>query len=229
MKKSSRSKTTNRRETKIDGAKIFSPEILRANLLLSSLYLTSYEILKIAIIEGVKDFFIYQTPVSDDAEKELLNSVDPTLVERLREGYQKEVNEYEEAVGVSFDDRDKLGLIPSCKWLQKQGALSEEEVDEIRTIRDHRNEIAHELPALLIGEGFDIQVEHFQRIRTLIHKVDVFWARNDVMFDANTFDEVDIQDVSDDEIVSSRDAMLTLITNTVLDYLNEIIKGKSSD
>jgi hypothetical protein len=92
MKKSSRSKTTNRRETKIDGAKIFSPEILRANLLLSSLYLTSYEILKIAIVEGVKDFFIYQTPISDDAEKELLNSVDPTLVERLREGYQKEVN-----------------------------------------------------------------------------------------------------------------------------------------
>ncbi len=229
MKKSSRSKTTNRRETKIDSAKIFAPEILRTNLLLSSLYLTSYEVLKIAVIEGVKDFFIYQTPISDDDEKELLNSVDSALVERFRESYQKEVDEYEQAVGISIDDRDKLGFIPSCKWLQKQGALSEEEVDEIKIIRDHRNEIAHELPALLIGEGFDIQLEHFQRIRTLIHKIDVFWARNDVMFDANTFDEVDIQDVSDDEIVSSRDAMLTLITNTVLDYLNEIMKGKSSD
>jgi hypothetical protein len=229
MKKPSRSKTTNRRETKIDGANFFTPEILRTNLLLSSLYLTSYEVLKIAIIEGVKDFFIYQSPISDDAEKELLKSVDPTLVERFRESYQKEVDEYEKAVGISIDDRDKLGLIPSGKWLQKQGALTEEEADEIRIIRGHRNEIAHELPALLIGEGFDIQLEHFQRIRTLIHKIDVFWARNDVMFDANTFDEVDIQDVSDDEIVSSRDAMLTLITNTVLDYLNEIVKGKSSD
>jgi hypothetical protein len=46
-----------------------------------------------------------------------------------------------------------LELIPSCKWLQKQGALAEEEVDEIGLIRDHRNEIAHELPGLLIGEG----------------------------------------------------------------------------
>ena len=190
--------------------------------------MTSYEILKIAIIEGVKDFFIYQDPISDYDEKELLNAVDPSVVERFRERYQKDVSEYEEEVGINIDDRDRLGLIPSCKWLQKQGVLSEEEVEEIRQIRDHRNEIAHELPGLLVGEGFDIQLEHFQRIRALIHKTDVFWARNDVMFDANTFDEVDIQDVSDDEIVSSRNAILTLITNTVFDYLNEIMKGKSS-
>ena len=229
MKKTSRSKTANRRETRIDGAKLFTPKILRTNLLLSSLYLTSYEILKVAIIEGVKDFFIDQTPITDDDEKELLKSVDPKLVERFRESYEKEVSEYEKEIGISIDDKDKLGLIPSCKWLQRQDALSEEEVDEIRLIRDHRNEIAHELPGLLIGEGFDIQLEHFQRIRTLIHKIDVFWARNDVMFDANTLDEVDIQDISDDEIVSIRGAMLTLITNTVVDYLNEIMKGKPSD
>jgi hypothetical protein len=65
--------------------------------------------------------------------------------------------------------------------------------------------------------------------RSIIRKIDVFWARNDVMFDANTLDEVDIQDVADDEIVSLRSAMLSLITDTVVDYLNEIMKGKSSD
>lgn len=229
MKKSSRSKTANRRETRIDSAKLFTPEILRTNLLLSSLYLTSFEILKVAIIEGVKDFFIYQTPITNDEEKELLKSVDPKLVERFRASYENEVNDYEKEIGIRIDDRDKLGLIPSCKWLQRQDALSEEEVDEIKLIRDHRNEIAHELPGLLIGEGFDIQLEHFQRIRTLLRKIDVFWARNDVMFDANTLDEVDIQDVSDDEIVSIRGAMLSLITDTVVEYLNEIMKGKSSD
>jgi hypothetical protein len=69
MKKSSRSKTANGRETRIDDAKLFTPEILRTNLLLASLYLTSYEILKIAIIEGAKDFFIYQDPISDDDQK----------------------------------------------------------------------------------------------------------------------------------------------------------------
>ena len=158
MKKSSRSKTVNRRETRIDGAKLFTPEILRTNLLLSSFYLTSYEILKVAIIEGVKDFFIYQTPITDDEEKELLKSVDPKLVERFRESYEKEVSEYEKEIGISIDDRDKLGLIPSCKWLQRQNALSEAEVDEIRKTKDHRNEIAHELPALLTGEGFNIQL-----------------------------------------------------------------------
>ena len=229
MKKTSRSKSANRRETRIDSVKLFNPDILRTNLLLSSLYLTSYEILKVAIIEGVKNFFIYQTPITDAVEKEMLKSVDPKLVARFRESYENEVSEYEKEIGISIDERDKLGLIPSCKWLQRHDALSEEEVDEIRVIRDHRNEIAHELPGLLVGEGFNIQLEHFQRIRTLIHKIDVFWARNDVMFDANTLDEVDIQDVADDEIVSVRGAMLSLITDTVVDYLNEITKGKSSD
>jgi hypothetical protein len=228
MKKSSRSKTASRRETRIDGAKLFTPEILRTNLLLSSLYLTSFEVLKIAIIEGVKDYFINQTPITDDDEKEMLKSLDPTLVKRFREGSQKEVDEYENEVGTSLDDRDKLGLIPSSKWLQRRGALTEEEVEEIKRIRDHRNEIAHELPEILVGAGFDIQLEHFQRIRTLIHKVDVFWARNDIFFDINTLDEVDVQDIPDDGIVSSRDAILTLITNTVVDYLNEILKRKSN-
>lgn len=229
MKKSSRSKSAKRRQTRIDSSKVFTPNILRINLLLSSLYLTSFEILKTAIIEGVKDFFIYQEPSSDDNLKESLRAIDPSLVEHFQDSYQEEVNEYEKEVGIKLDDRDKLGLIPSCKWLQRQGVLSEEEVEEIRKIRDHRNEIAHELPELLVGEGFDIQLEHFQRIRTLIHKVDVFGARNEVFFDMSTLDEVDVQDVPDDQIVSGRDAILTLITNTVVDYLNELMKGKPNE
>jgi hypothetical protein len=229
MKKSSRSKSAKRRETRMDSKKVFTPDILRTNLLLSSLYITSFEILKTAIVEGLKDFFISQEPPPDDNLKERLRSIDPSLVEHFRDSYQEEVNEYEKEVGIKLDDRDKLGLMPSCKWLQRQNVLSEDEVDDIRKIRDHRNEIAHELPELLIGEGFDIQVEHFQKIRSLIHKIDVFWARSDVFFDINSLDEVDVQDVPDDQIVSGRDAILSLITDTVVDYLNEIIKGKSNE
>ena len=154
-------------------------------------------------------------------------SLQKELVEQFRESYQNDVDKYEKEVGISIDDRDKVGLIPSCKWLQKQGVLSEPDVDEIKAFRDHRNEIAHELPTILVGEGFNIKLEHFQRMRALIHKIDVFWLRNDLLFDPNTFDEVDIQDVSDDEIISGRDSMLSLITNTVVDYLKEITQDKS--
>ncbi len=227
MKKSAQVKKRHP-DIQIDLNKVLTPNVLRTNLLLSSLYLTAFETLKMAIVEGVKDFFILQTAVSDEAEKEMLKSLQKELVERFKESYQREVNEYEKEVGIGIDDRDRLGLIPSCKWLQRQDVLSETEINEIKAMRDHRNEIAHELPKILIGKGFDIELEHFQKMRALIHKIDVFWLRNDLLFDANTLDEVDIQDVTDDEIVSGRDSMLALITNTVVEYLQEISQDKES-
>jgi len=227
MKKSAQVKKRHP-DIQIDLNKVLTPNIIRTNLLLSSLYLTAFETLKMAIVEGVKDFFILQTAVSDEAEKEMLKSLQKELVERFKESYQREVDEYEKEVGISIDDRDRLGLIPSCKWLQRQDVLSETEINEIKAMRDHRNEIAHELPKILIGKGFDIELEHFQKMRALIHKIDVFWLRNDLLFDANTLDEVDMQDVTDDEIVSGRDSMLALITNTVVEYLQEISQDKES-
>jgi len=214
MKKSS--------DVQIDPEKIFSPAVLKTNLLLSSLYLTAFEILKMAIIEGVKDFFIIQTEVTDEVENEMLKSLQKDLVEQVKESYKGEVDSYEREIGIRIDDRDKLGLIPSCKWLQRQEVLSEININDIKGIRDHRNEIAHELPKILIGKGFDIKLEHFQKMSDLIHKVDVFWFRNDALFDVDTHDEVEIQDISDDKIISSRDSILALITNTVLEYLQEI-------
>ncbi len=161
MKKSAQLKT-HRPEFQADPNKILAPNVLRTNLLLSSLYLTAFEILKMAIVEGVKDFFTLNTEITDEIEKELLKSLQKEMVERFKESYQNEVDKYEKEVGIGLDDRDKLGLIPSSKWLQKQDALSESDVDEIRAIRDHRNEIAHELPRILISKGFDIKLEHFQ-------------------------------------------------------------------
>ena len=227
MKKSAQVKKRHP-DIQIDLNKVLTPNVLRTNLLLSSLYLTAFETLKMAIVEGVKDFFILQTAVSDEAEKEMLKSLQKELVERFKESYQRDVDEYEKEVGISIDDRDRLGLIPSCKWLQRQDVLSETEINEIKAMRDHRNEIAHELPKILIGKGFDIELEHFQRMRALIHKIDAFWLRNDLLLDANTLDEVDIQDITDDGIVSGRDSMLALITSTVVEYLQEISQDKES-
>lgn len=226
MKKTARS-NSNHQEIMIDPNKVLSPDVLRTNLLLSSLYLTAYEMLKMAIVEDIKDFFIFQSEITDDIEKEMLKSLQKELVERFRESYQNDVDTYENEVGISLDDRDKTGLIPSCKWLQKHGALSEADIDEIKVFRDHRNEIAHKLPTILVGEGFNIKVEYFQRMRALIHKIGVFWARNDLLFDPVTFDEIDLQDVSDEEIISGRGSLLELITNAVVEYLKEISQTKS--
>lgn len=51
-----------RKESNFDPDKFLDDEGLRINLLLASLYLTSFEVLKMAIVEQVANFF-----VSEDA------------------------------------------------------------------------------------------------------------------------------------------------------------------
>ena len=203
-------------------------DTIRINLLLSSLYLTAFELLKLAIIEGTKDFFVDQDEITVDQEQLMRGSLQDILVDRIIEGYEEQISRYKNEVGVRLNDRDRFGLISSCQWLQKKGVMSEKDIEDVKAFRDHRNEIAHELPNLLVCEGFDVNKDHFQRMRILIQNIDVFWARNDLLIDPTTGEEVDIYDFSDKEILSTRVMMLDLIIQTVLDYLNEISQTKSS-
>ena len=67
---------------------------------------------------------------------------------------------------------------------------------------------------------------YFHTMRQLLHKVDVFWARNDLLIDPTTWEEVDTVEILDEEIISGRVAMLDLIISTVIDYLNEIVQSR---
>ncbi len=211
----------NRKEIKLDPNKYQSTDTIRMNLLLSSLYLTAFEILKLSIIEGTKDYFLDQDEITKNKEESLRNSWPKEMVDSFINTYKQQINRYENEIGVCIIDRDRLGLIPSCEWLMKEGVLNENDIHDVKAIRDHRNEIAHELPALLVSKGFDISIEHFTKIQLLIQKIDSFWARNDVIFDPKTWEEINLATIQDFELISSRVAMLSLITSSVIDYLND--------
>jgi len=51
--------------------------------------------------------------------------------------------EYQEHV-VSLCPKDRLHA--SCLWFRKMGAIDDGDINTIREIRKHRNDIAHELP-----------------------------------------------------------------------------------
>ena len=101
-------------------------------------------------------------------------------------------------------------------------------MEEIKTFRDHRNEIAYELPFLLTSQGFEIKLEYFQKIRRLLHKIDVFWARNDVLFSPGTLEEIDIHEISDEEMISMRVAMLDVIADTIVTDLSQRVNSKQN-
>lgn len=183
------------KETRLDSDKFLNSENIRINLLLASLYLAAYEILKSAIIDSVKLFF----PTPEDYEKE---------------------------IGIKFDEIEQYALIPSCEWLQKMGAITKSEVGEFRQIRKHRNEIAHELHILLVGEEKEVNLGLFKRIRELLRKINIFWARFDLQFDARTLEPIDMGIVRDEDILSSREIILSVIMATVTDYLERRIVAK---
>jgi len=221
-------KKAERRDIKLDLEKMFLPENIRVNLMLSSLYLAAFEILKLAIVEGTKDFFILLDEVTEEDKKELRKIGQDRMATQFRESYLEEVRKYEKEVGVRLQNREKYGLIPSCQWLQKQRVLTESDVEDIKSIRDHRNEIAHELPTLMISHDFDVNLQHFLKIHQILQKVDVFWARNEIFTDPRTMEEIDISQVPDEEIRSLRLTILETITNTVIEYLNEIAPSDST-
>lgn len=184
--------------------RIFSPERIRLNLVLASLYLTAFEVLRNSIVEHIKDFFVIYPGTGDNAE-------------RIR---GRMLNQYEQEVGVNFSSPDNYKLIPSCRWLQKNGVLSQEEIDEIKEIRDHRNSLAHNLPELILSEdALIVNLERFKHIREILRKVELFWIRVDM--DIKGIDE----DVSDENI-SGGESILDVIISTVFDYLSTVQRNE---
>jgi hypothetical protein len=73
---------------------------------------------------------------------------------------------------------DKCKLIASTKWLIKSDALTENDLKKIRQIREHRNEIAHELQDIVFYHDRDIKIELIKPIRDLVFKIDSWWIKN---------------------------------------------------
>lgn len=194
--------------------RIMDPERLRLNLLLTSLYLTAFEVLINSIIQRTDDFFV---PLTNDF-------LGPShLKKEHQQSRARMTNEYKQEVGVKFSTRANYKLIPSCQWLQKNGVLSTKEIDEIKEIRDHRHSLAHNLPELILSDvDLVINLEHFMRIRELVRKIQLFWIRIDM--DVKGIGE----DVSDEDI-SGGWSTLDLIITTVLDYLNTTHVNESNE
>jgi hypothetical protein len=201
------------RETRLDTEKILDKERIRINLLLASLYLSAFEILKNSIIEGTYEFLVDEEEISDEEVNKWQEVFDPAVVFVSQKRYREQLREYERAVGLAPGQRDRLGLIPSCQWLQGMNVLTEDEVDEIRNIRDRRNEIAHELPDLLVRQGFEVDIDRFQRIRELLAKVDTFRARSALLFEVRTLGEIDTRDLND--VMSGGALVLEMIVDAI--------------
>lgn len=144
--------------------KIMNMNQVEKNLIVSSLYLSAFEILKISIVDDVKGFFSQingkELVLNEEEYGEKVLKLDKNAKKRLNQG--KNITPYME-------------LNASCLWLKKMDAINKSEIDEIHKIRRHRNEIAHELPKLLIDSTLDVNIEYLLKIKELLNKIDNWW------------------------------------------------------
>jgi hypothetical protein len=152
--------------------KFLNPELVKANLILSALYLAAYELLKDSIIDSIRGFFTLKYVNGKFEVDEQYNAEVLTLHKDL--------------------------LQASCIWLEQMGAINKEEIQEIEKIRKHRNEVAHELPKLLVDSDLNLNIGYFVRIRELLEKIEAWWVKNFEIpvnpdFDGIEVDDKDIQ------------------------------------
>ena len=135
-----------------DWEHLLTPEIARGKLISASLYITAFELLRESIIERPRSF--YGIGLLDDAPM-------------VGEDYRDKVL-----------SRNRSVLYASLDWLLDHDALSKSDLDTFESIKAARNDLAHGLPALILGHAAFPHAERFQDLVALLRKIEVWWLVN---------------------------------------------------
>jgi hypothetical protein len=161
------------------------PESVTSTLVRASTLLTGWEFIRSDIIESVKGFYVGNW-INEDG------SLDPR--------YQRDVLSKIVSGSVSIFDA-------SVAWLVEMDALTAADVDLLRRVRDHRNEVAHELSKYLVDPSFDVSVELLFEVRDVIRRLGQFWGQ--IVVDTN--EDFDGQDVAPEDIRSGASLLFDYI------------------
>jgi hypothetical protein len=164
------------------------PTVLRSNLIRAGLLLSGWELLKGEVQDKVRDFY--------------LSGFDETgLI------YSKE---YETRVLA----KHKSAFEASLLWLVEAHGVTEAEAESIRNLRVYRNQVAHELPRMLLDPvGHGVDVNRVREMRALLAKIGTFWGR----IELDTNPDLDGHNVADEDIISG----VSLLMNVLVEIAEE--------
>jgi hypothetical protein len=152
-----------------------NPENLKGNLMLSSLYIATFESFKDYIVDEVKFFF-------HNGLKDGIDIFDP---------------KYETHVKA----KDKSVVKASLLWLMEMEAIDENDILKVDDLRQYRNKLSHELMTLLF-EGLPEELpEKFAQLIQLRVKVEKWWILN-IEIPTNPDFDSDIE-INEDNVMTS--------------------------
>jgi hypothetical protein len=128
------------------------PEALRTNLIVASLFISAFEMLKETIIERIKEFFC-----SGFDENGLI----------ISPRYQEKVL-----------SKNRSRLFASLQWLKEQQVINDNDITTFEQIKETRNQLAHEIPRLLSDGLPEEWPNRFSDLISLVGKIEQWWIVN---------------------------------------------------
>lgn len=186
-----------------DWLKFLNPDSVKFQLICASLYLTAYELLIDSVVKKTQEFYLTgfqngEFTYSEDYTKE---------VKKL---FPKDI------------------VIASSMWLCNSGAITDEDVNKIKEFKNHRNELAHEMPKIISDSNHDVKIEDFKEIENLYKKIHSWWLLEVEIPTNSDFDNIDLENLDLDEALSLVMLPINYIVNIVNDEISKQ-KPKTKD
>jgi len=184
-----------------DLEKFFDTDGVKRSLIKISLYLFFYEMLRNSVVDKIRDFY----DIGWDREKG--DIISKTYTDKI--------------VNRKIDGKQNI-FLSSLYWLEENGAITKDEVTEITSIREFRNDVAHRVDKILFDSEFNIDANQENRVLELIKKLEMWWIRE---VEIPTYD-LDNNEIPDSEIIPGKEIVYTYIKNISNDILKMIDEKK---
>lgn len=139
-------------DTQQSWEKYLNPEVLRANLIEASIYITAFEMLKETIVERIRDFYFI--------------GFDDTGIKTDPKYYSEVLSE------------NKSPIYASLHWLKQSNAIGDDDILAFERVKQCRNTIVHELNHMLAAGLPPDLSERFSEIVSLLNKIEKWWIVN---------------------------------------------------
>jgi hypothetical protein len=154
--------------------RFLDPDVVRPSLFLATMFITAFEILKDSIVEDVRSFY------TDGVDER-----GPTLSD-----------EYQSIVL----SKNKSPLYASLQWLRENDAIDDEDLTTFEKLKGTRNQLAHQLFAVVTGQVESAHETQFEELVALLRKIGAWWVVN---VEIQTNPEFDGEEIDEAGIVPS--------------------------
>lgn len=173
----------------------FNPDILKPSLIIYSIFITVFEILKQQVIERIKYFY-----VDGFIEDKLI----------INKKYKTEVL-----------SRHKSALYASLDWHLEKRIISKEDIELFNDLRKQRNKLAHEMATVIFEGNNDWIIMNLEKMINLLKKIELWWIVN---VEIPTDPDIDIDDIDTDQIIPGYIMLIELLLEIALNEGEEAKK-----